>query len=341
MKYIVVGDLHIGVKKGSPRYYEVVDKLIDRVIQYAKQHNITKLIQCGDVFDNRKSLLLSTLNIANNLFDKLTQHFTEIQIVAGNHDIANKNSMFPNSLVIFDKFNNINVITESQVIEDDYCKMLFLPYLFDVSEMVEADICIGHLNINGAVMNSSNVAARNHYLNFSDFAKYKLTISGHYHAPGLYTNNIRYVGAPYQLTFNDIKSNRGFWVLDTSDISMTFQEFIEYPHHYQFTDKSENVTITDVEDNIIKLVFTEDYGIDKNRDIINRYMDMKPYSLIVRYSNFQNIECSEEVDEDSFNKSKLDILTEYYEKVELPESVDLELLKAVTGQVYEKYIEEG
>ena len=338
MKYIVVGDLHLGHKKGSKKYYEVVYKLTDRIRQYADAHGIWNMIQVGDVFDNRKSLLLSTIDTSTIVFDALCKTFSTIHVIVGNHDMASKNSTFPNSLVIFNKHPEMNIITTPTVISDDYRKMLFVPYLFSMDELVDADICIGHFDINGAVMNSSETAAKGHFLNFSDFKRYQMTISGHYHTPNVYENNIHYIGTPYQMSFNDINSDRGFWVLDTSDLSMEFVEFTEYPKHVHITDKLE--CLDDIEGNIVRLVFQEDYGVDGNKDIISKVRELKPFSLVVKYTNSKVIEYEEDIDDESFNKTKLDILLEFFDKAEIPNHVNVNLLKKMTEQVFEMYEEE-
>ena len=237
---------------------------------------------------------------------------------------------------MFKEYNNV-VVVDTPTYEED---ILMLPWLFNPNDMGKAKICIGHFDINGALMNSSGTVSKNHNLNFSDFAKYKMTISGHYHTPKTYMHNVWFVGSPYQLTHNDAGSKRGFWVLDTDfeDDSLAFVEFTKYPHHFSFTDKT--INIGDIEGHIVRLAFTESHGIDGDKAIIEKFRTLNPYSLSINYANISDSMTEETISEVVMMKEKIDILFDFYDKSELPESIDLTILKKITKSIY-KEIKDG
>jgi DNA repair exonuclease SbcCD nuclease subunit len=332
MKYIVVGDTHIGTKKSSKKYHDIVTNLFTQICEYAKANDIRYLIQGGDLFDNRKALTHSSIDCALGIASMLDETFEKVYFIVGNHDTASKDTMFPHSLMIFNEHTNIEVVDKPTTIDD----ILMLPWMFDIdNDMTDAKVCIGHFDINGAMMNSSGTVSRNHRLNFSDFSKYDITLSCHYHTPKLYQHNVLYIGSPYQLTFNDMNSNRGFVVLDTDKEEMVESIlFHDYPHHYAYTDKSED--LSDVPGNIIRLSFSDDYGIDGNKEIIQRFRELKPYSLRIKYYRLDEGMTDDKIDEQMLVKSKLDIINDYHNKADLPEGINKVLLDKVTMSIYKE-----
>ena len=330
MKYLVMGDTHIGIKKSSKKYHQIVLDLFDEVCEYAVSNGIKNFIQVGDLFDNRKAITHDSIECALAIADKVSQAFDTSYFIVGNHDTPSKDTMFPHSLMIFEKHPRVVVIDKPTMIDGD---VLALPWMFDKDDMVDAKVCIGHFDINGAMMNTSGTLSRSHRLNFSDFSKYQLTLSGHYHTPNTYKHNVIYMGSPYQITFNDMNSIRGFHVLDTSNTdTIETIEFDGYPKHLEFTDTSES--IHDIEGNIIRLTFTDDYGIDGNREIIDKFREMKPYSLRVKYARIDSGMTDEDIEESISVKTKLEILNEYHKKAELPDGINLGILDKISTSIY-------
>lgn len=331
MKYIVVGDLHLGVKGSSARYHQVALSLVREICQYALTNKIESLIQVGDMFDNRKALTHDTIDTALTIVSMFNDSFLTTHLIVGNHDTSKKDSMFPHALAIFDEFISVNVVDHPFTTSDG---ILMLPWLFEMDDMIDAKICVGHFDINGAMMNSSGTTSKNHMFNFSDFSKYKLTLSGHYHTPNLYQHNVRYIGSPYQLTFNDMGSSRGFYVLDSDTCEVEFIKFSDYPHHFSYTDKSTD--ISNIEDHIVRLTFTESHGIDGDKEIIERFRALNPYILRVNYANVAEGMTEETISESVMVKEKLDILLDFYDKSALPDSINMVLLKKLTQSIYKE-----
>lgn len=333
MKYIVVGDTHIGAKKSSKRYHQVAIDLFKEICDFAETNDIRYLIQVGDLFDNRKALTHSSIECALEIGEMVSNTFEESYFIVGNHDTSSKDTMFPHSLIIFNKHENIEVIDEPFVTED---QVVMLPWLFDVDDMPNGRICIGHFDINGAMMNTAGTTSRNHRLNFSNFRKYSITLSGHYHTPGSYAHNVTYIGSPYQLTFNDMNSTRGFYVLDSEhdDRPLTPIQFDDYPKHIAITDKTQN--LDNVPDNIVRLTFSDDYGIDGNREIIEKVKALKPYSLRVKYARLDDGMTDDVIKEEISIKSKLDILKEFHDKSDLPEGISRLLLNKLSASIYKE-----
>ena len=89
----------------------------------------------------------------------------DLHMLVGNHDIYYKNTSQVNSLteLIGDKHKNIHIYEDATEVEFDGLPILFMPWINQTNEiyaegMIEetkADICMGHLEINGFQMNKS------------------------------------------------------------------------------------------------------------------------------------------------------------------------------------------
>ena len=88
-----LADTHFGYKNDNrvwlddmfAYFYEV---LIPYMKRNVKPGDI--LVHLGDVFDNRQAVGLDTLSRTMDLFRCLSDIFTDIRIVIGNHDTFNK-----------------------------------------------------------------------------------------------------------------------------------------------------------------------------------------------------------------------------------------------------------
>ena len=328
MKYIVCGDTHLGHKKSSPMYHNVLKDLFSDICEYADTHNITKMIHMGDFFDNRNHITITSIDVAQYIGDMLSEQFEKVYMIIGNHDTTKKDDMFPTSLSLFKDYINIDIIGEP--IKKD--NILMLPWLFNKDEMIDADIVLGHFDINGFPMNVSDTKSEGYPLNIGDFKKYNLVLSGHYHLPSE-ISNIKYVGSPYQLTFNEAETQMGFYVLDTDTLILELINFDKYPHHKTFKD----IDLPEgIEGDVIKLIFTDDYGITKNSEIIERYKQLKPYKLKVKPYYIDQTFTDDVIDVDDMILDKDELLYSYLDKSELPEGINLMFLKKLVGKLQEE-----
>jgi len=336
MKYVIVTDTHLGIKKGNSVYIQSNINLFDQICTYANSNNIKGFIHAGDFFDTRKSISVDVIEISLNIIEKLENTFRYIYMIIGNHDTYLKNQIKPTSLSIFKEHTNVYLIDEPYQIDN----MLLLPWLFDkqILNTIHADICIGHFDINGVIMNASGFTPLHQRLNVSDFINFKKVLSGHYHVSSI-TNNIQYLGSPMQFTFNEINETTGFYTIDTETLKLEFIEFTDYPKHVKLKD-IEDISNIDIKGNNIEIIFTKDHGIDKNTEIINNVYLKNPNTLKVQYYNLNETMTSDKIKEDVSIKSKLDILFDFYSKSDLPDNIKSDMLKNIVKSLYKEVIGE-
>ena len=101
MKYLLLGDTHLGLYNDSDVWLDVVVNLFDQIQKTCHRENIDKIIHLGDFFHNRKSINTKTQTAAQEIVDNL--HGLDLFIIVGNHDTYYKNKIQPTSLRIFRK----------------------------------------------------------------------------------------------------------------------------------------------------------------------------------------------------------------------------------------------
>ena len=103
---------------------------------------------------------------------------------------------------------------------------------------------MGHLELNGFEMYKGAVCETG--LDLKEFSKFDMVLSGHFHHRSS-SNNIYYLGAPYEITWSDYQDPKGFHIFDTQTREL---EFIENPFNmfYKFMYNDSDMKIEDLDD---------------------------------------------------------------------------------------------
>jgi len=228
MKIAVLTDTHFGVKNDDQGMLDYFDKFYTVFFDYLEKNNIKQVIHCGDFFDKRKNINFLTLNKTKTIFlDKLEKHGITMDIIEGNHDIYFKNTNVVSSLKeILDLYKNINVIDKPITKEFDDLPVDFIPWIIneqnaiDFIQQSKSKIVFGHFELKGYEY-SPGVKSE---IGMSDtiLTKYGQIYSGHYHLHGK-----NYIGSPYEITWSDYQTKKGFYVFDTKTENA---EFVENKH---------------------------------------------------------------------------------------------------------------
>ena len=103
-----------------------------------------------------------------------------------------------------------------------------------------AALCMGHFEIAGFTMHRGMTSDGG--LSREIFRKFDMVFSGHFHHRST-SDNISYLGNPYELTWQDYNDTRGFHLFDLSTRTL---EFIPNPnvmfHRIVYDDKVESIT---------------------------------------------------------------------------------------------------
>lgn len=338
-KILITTDTHLGISNSSPFWIEKIKQYFEGICRYAKDENIDTLIHLGDFFDNQRSITHPVIHAGFEIGEMLDNTFKKVSILIGNHDIFYKNSLHPTSLKLFEKFNSINIIdTITSDICDEYT-LTYIPWIVDydtffnyINSLSEEDkvktILMGHFDINEITMNRFGRKSENQKLKPEDFQGFKMILSGHYHMPGEYPYNIKYLGSPYHQTFAD-EGERFTYILDskTGELSTlkteTMPEFI--------TMNVEKLDESKIEGNCIRLLFPNQKTDDEIQQIKDRVKSLGAIKVADKYEFTPSTENANDIDlsPEDILLSPEETVLKYINEVELPDTLKKKTLKSV------------
>lgn len=331
-KIAIITDTHSGAGNDNKFLNEFFIDFHESVFfPYLKTHNIKNVIHLGDVFDRRKYVNFNTLNSwKNRVFTPLNDMCDEVHILIGNHDTYFKDTNSINSveelLKGFDKFKIFNTATEVKLCNSS---ILYVPWIcdensahtFNLIDKSSAKICMGHLELIGFELFAGHLSDKG--LKSELFDKFYMTLSGHFHQKSS-RGNIHYLGAPYAMMWGDYNCSRGFHVLDTDTLNLTFVENpISMYHKIYYDDTSKSYedimqeNIPNITGKFVKIIVKK----KSNPYLFDQYFEsllkLNPADISVIESTFDNESLQEvEVDE---TKDTLTILKECVETLDIQE----------------------
>lgn len=255
MKVAIITDQHFGSRNDSVNFLDFYEKFYSETFfPELEKNNIKQLLILGDTFDRRKYVNFYTLKRTKAMFfDKLRERDIEVIMLAGNHDTYFKNTNEVNSVdLLLQEYDNITVIDSPQTIHLNYGEVshdvCMMPWIcadnyeesMDEIKHTSATLCMGHFDIAGFSMHGGVVSEEG--LDRGIFKRFDMVFSGHFHHRSS-SDNIHYLGNPYEITWQDYNDRRGFHIFD---LSSRLLEFIPNPnvmfHRITYDDKLESIT---------------------------------------------------------------------------------------------------
>ena len=223
MKVALVTDTHWGARNDSKVFAKYFSKFWkETFFPYIDKHNIDHIIHLGDIVDRRKYINYVTAdNLKKDFINPLIQRDIKFWCLIGNHDIYYRNSLEINALdQLYGVDKNINLISKPKEITIDGCKLLLMPWIcqnnwndsWEAIKKSKSQIMMGHLELNGFEMHKGAVCETG--LDLQEFSKFDMVLSGHFHHRSS-SDNIYYLGAPYEITWSDYQDPKGFHIFDT------------------------------------------------------------------------------------------------------------------------------
>jgi len=312
-KIAIFSDLHLGVHQNSVFWHNISLEWCDWFKNNITERGIKDVIFCGDVHHYRDEINLHTLAVSNKFFSNL-ENFN-VYAITGNHDCYYKDTSEINSLAVLKGRKNIHVFDTCTTIDVQDRRFTFCPWGTKLQDIPNSDVIFGHFELRNFKMNAFKVCDSGDSAELLT-SKAPLIFSGHFHLRDekKFTNStIVYVGNPFQMDFGDAYQHKGYYILDTDNLSYEFVENPNTPQHIKVY-LSKLITLKDIDkdfnsfipNNIIKLVIDKNISSNHLDVLIAKMNQYKPNDLHVDYDvNYNKIKVG---DEASIDLSGVDIV---------------------------------
>ena len=351
MKIAIIGDLHIGVKSSNETMMRHQARFFEFFLGELKKRDVKTIIQLGDIWDNRRQVNFRALQFAQEtFFEPINEANIELHTLIGNHDIFYRETLDINSSgLLLRPYKHIHVYDEPTTLHFDKVSFDIIPWIcndnkaqcFAYMKNSKADYCCGHFEINNFEV-MKGIPYENG-IDETTFGNYKQVFSGHFHLRS-HRGNITYVGTPYELTWGDYKSPKGFIIFDTETNEW---EYVENPNTYFFYITYDevggyitNLDNLNLEDCYLKLVVRSKKEEFIYNNFINKLFKMKPADIKFVETNFMNLnESANQVNGENIEvKDVIDLIGDYIDGIEYDRKDDL---KAFFIDLYREAVNEA
>ena len=336
MKIALINDTHFGARGDSQLFFDYFMKFFDEVFfPYLEEHDIKTVIHAGDLMDRRKFVSYRT---AKNFRERFLLPFNTLEIdlhmLVGNHDIYYKNTSEVNSLteLIGSKHKNIHIYDEATEVDFDGLPILFMPWITQSNELyaegmideTKADICMGHLEINGFQMNK-NVIISQGGKDKEFFRKFDTVMSGHFHHKSD-DGQIYYLGTPYEIYWNDWEDPKGFHIYDTEtrELERIVNPYSIYEKIY-YDDTKENYLEHDIskyQNKYVKLIVVNKKDLYQFDQFLDKMYTANAYDIKI-VEDFSDLDASSVSDDIVENtEDTVTLLNKYIDDLSIDLSKD-------------------
>jgi DNA repair exonuclease SbcCD nuclease subunit len=322
MKTAFITDTHLGARGGSQVFREYFEWYYSEIFfPMLKEQGITDVVHLGDFFDNRNYISLKDIAFVKSVFLPLLEKYDiNMRIIAGNHDLAFKNTNSVTSLSVMDHSDHVEVFKD-EVVEFNLGdqRFAFVPWInnnnydefmlaLDSIEDKQDVIVLGHFEIKGFLMYKTSSRCE-HGLDQSIFKEFKSVWSGHFHHSSK-VGNIEYLGSLFEFNWQDYGDPRGFWIYDSEADEKTY---VENEYHLfnviEYTDDiADEWTADDIKtavaDQFVKIVINDEYDKIKFMDFYSKVTGNKP--IDVQIENNYAISSYKSADQDDTDEEQIE-----------------------------------
>lgn len=251
MRFVHVGDLHLGKVIHQYSLLEQQRVLLFELLEYMDKEDIRVLVIAGDVYDR-----LIPSQDAVNLLDEflsaaLLKYHIKVLMISGNHDSSDRMHFASSLLVSSGLYIETYLKKEMAFVEIDNVRFYLLPFmkptqvknLFELEEVNSyQDAMSFYLSKQHIDKNYQNILVTHQFVGHASitsdseiplsvggsevisahlFDDFDYVALGHLHAPQKVSREtIRYSGSLMRYSFDEVKQVKSIVVVDTSDMSI-------------------------------------------------------------------------------------------------------------------------
>ena len=320
MKFLHLGDLHIGKKVNTFNMIEEQKYVLTQIIDIIKEKNIDGILIAGDIFD-RSVPSSEALEVFNDFLDKINGLKTKTYIISGNHDGADRLSFLSSFLKKSDIFISkpFNGILESFDFNEN-TKIYLMPYLYPaiirnfypneeiknyndaiklvinktIIDKTKINILLAHQFVIGKNMpiisdSEQKSVGTIESIEYNIFEKFDYTALGHLHCPQkVGVDKIRYSGSLYKYSFSELNQKKCATIIEFNEKKLNI-DFIPLKFKNdlaQYKGKLEDFLKPEFYENINKndymhFILTDEYAPDAKKRLALHF----PNIMILEFDN--------------------------------------------------------
>jgi len=344
MKVAIITDQHFGMRKGSQIFHDYMKKFYDEVFFPSLDKNkISVVLDLGDTFDNRKSIDFWSLDWAKeNYYSKLAERGITVYTVVGNHTSYYKNTLDLNAVnLLLSEYPNIVQITKPTTIMIGKLPICFIPWIcvdnetetFEEIANTKATVAMGHLELSGFEAHVGYMME--HGMSREVFSKFKKVFSGHFHHRSN-SDNIYYLGNPYQMYWNDYGDVRGYHLFDTETLKLTFKKnpftMFSKIFYNDTVEDPDDIDTNHYENQFVKLIVEKRNNYYKYDNLIERLYQSNLHDIKIIDNTQEEINPSGDIEVEG----TLSFLERYVEELDYE---DKDTLKSIIGSIYSESLQ--
>lgn len=359
----LISDVHFGCRANSEKYLLIFEKFFKETLKNViKERNIKDCRILGDLFDNRNSINIRTMNTVLSVFDMYEKEFPDliISILLGNHDVYYHNRVDINSIECLRRFNNVRIISKVEKETISGKTILMVPwitsktsevyenFIFYANQNEKIDYVLGHFEIKNFEM-IPGIKDENGF-EHSIFNNFGRVVSGHFHLRNA-QGKISYLGCPYQLSWSDYGDKKGIHILKVETNELEFIPNNDSPEHVKiyisdiakFKDdiKQKKQILSQIHNNYIKFIIDKKFSDSSILKIINKLETLNPIKLEVENQYVDDISFDPNIENKIKDlKDPLSFLFEYCNNIEIQDVDKKDMLKRLS-ELYQLSIKEN
>lgn len=319
MKFVHVGDLHLGKVIHQYSLLEQQRVLLFELLEYMDKKDIRVLVIAGDVYDR-----LIPSQDAVNLLDEflsaaLLKYHIKVLMISGNHDSSDRMHFASSLLVSSGLYIETYLKKEMAFVEIDNVRFYLLPFmkptqvknLFELEEVNSyQDAMSFYLSKQHIDKNYQNILVTHQFVGHASitsdseiplsvggsevisahlFDDFDYVALGHLHAPQKVSREtIRYSGSLMRYSFDEVKQVKSIVVVDTLDMSIHLHALHPLQTLEKYTGTFAEFMQPDFileKDNFLAFELTDSTLIPH---AIDQLRVLYPYLLQITYTYFMN-----------------------------------------------------
>jgi len=337
----IFSDIHFGKSKDSHTKLKIAEDYIVWFIQKLKENNIKTVLFLGDLFNNRNSISVKTLDSCYTSLKRFSDNDIKIIMLVGNHDMYMKEDDAINSIAHYSEIKGVTIVEETTDITfiNDKKGVIF-PFITKDEQIVNYknyDYAFGHFEFFGALMTTNQISDKGISSKVLEQIA-PLIFSGHFHIGKEYIfekTKVVTVGSTHELDWGDYNVEKHFIILNVEDSSyITIKNDFSPTHvkiYWSDVKKHDKKNFNRVAKNYIKIVVDSEYEFDQIIKLVNLINMMKPIrSCEVEYLynvNF-NSDFAYELqgdEEKKLNYTHIDYMNKFVEETPKEQINDLDI----------------